>query len=208
VINQVIIVGAFHEIIELAEELNIEIVGLIDFEKKGSYLGYPVLGNDSSVIALLEEINKTPLVITPDLPTIRKKLSKYYKDYGFSFSSLISTDSKISRSAILGKSIVVQSGVNISAQVKIGDFVKLNTNCNIMHDSCIGNFTTIAPNAVILGNVTIGESCYVGSNATVLPNISICNDVIIGAGAVVTKSIFKAGTYIGQPAKLISRFNQ
>lgn len=48
----------------------------------------------------------------------------------------------------------------------------------------------------------IGNKVSIGSNATILP-IEICDNVVIGAGAVVTKSIYKPGVYVGNPAKKI-----
>jgi sugar O-acyltransferase (sialic acid O-acetyltransferase NeuD family) len=201
--NKVIIVGAFHEIIELAEESNFEIIGLIDNEKSCSYRNYKILCNDAGAQKLGKEYYSLPLIITPDQPKVRKRLYNYYKKIGFNFISLKSNNSKISKSSTIGTGTVIQSWVNISSEVNIGEFVKLNTNCNIMHNSSIGNFSTIAPNAVVLGNVKIGNLCYIGSNATILPNITICDSVVIGAGAVVTKNITESKVYIGIPAKLL-----
>ncbi len=194
--NIVIIVGAFHEIIELIEDENLDIYGLIDNYKEGNYRGYKILGKDCDAYKIEKNY---PLIITPDKPDLRLKLSTYYKSLGFDFFSLISSKSKISLSAKIGAGTIIQFDVNISSDSLIGDFVKLNTKCNIMHNATIGDYTTIAPNAVILGNVAIGKCCYIGSNSTVLPNISICDNVIIGAGGVVTKNISEAGTYVGNP---------
>ena len=154
----IIVVGAFHEIIELTEELNVNIFGLIDNEKKGDYMGYPIIATDETANDLSIDIKQLPLIITPDMPAIRMKLSRLYEKYGFYFTNLISTGSKISKSANIGNGVVIQNGVNVSAQTEIFDFVKLNTNCNIMYNSIIRKYTTIAPNAVILGNVNIGEA--------------------------------------------------
>jgi len=197
-----IIVGAFHEVIELTEELDIQIVGLIDNEKTGSYHSYPILCDDKNASKLSPEYKLVPVVITPDLPSVRYSLSKLYGDLSFNFISLISKDAKISKSAKVDTGTIVQHGVNVSSEANIGSFVKLNTYCNIMHNSIIGDFTTVAPNAVILGNVRIGKSCYIGSNSTILPNIEICDNTIIGAGAVVTKNISSPGTYVGIPAAI------
>jgi sugar O-acyltransferase (sialic acid O-acetyltransferase NeuD family) len=201
----IIVVGAFHEIIELTEELNVNIFGLIDNEKKGDYMGYPIIATDETANDLSIDIKQLPLIITPDMPAIRMKLSRLYEKYGFYFTNLISTGSKISKSANIGNGVVIQNGVNVSAQTEIFDFVKLNTNCNIMHNSIIRKYTTIAPNAVILGNVNIGEACYIGSNSTILPNVRIADNVTIGAGAVVTKDIDTPGTFVGIPAKRIKK---
>lgn len=199
-IKQAIIVGAFHEIIELAEELKIKILGLIDNEKIGYYRNYPILCNDANASQLPLNYLLVPLIIAPDKPAVRYFLNNKYEDLGFSCISLISKSAKISKSAIIENGTIIQYGVNISSEANIGKFTKLNTACNIMHNVTIGDFTTIAPNAVILGNVRIGRFCYIGSNSTILPNVEICDGVIIGAGSVVTKTITQPGTYMGVPA--------
>jgi sugar O-acyltransferase (sialic acid O-acetyltransferase NeuD family) len=200
---RIIIVGAFSEIIELAEELKLSIIGLVDNKKNERYYGYKIIHNDCDGSVLSTEFNSVPIVITPDLPAVRVRLSENYRNAGFGFFNLISGTAKISRNTIIGNGIIIQHGVNVSAEVTLGDFVKLNTNCNVMHNACIGDFTTVAPNAVVLGNVKIGNCCYIGSNATILPGINICNNSIIGAGAVVTKDIIKPGKYVGNPARFL-----
>lgn len=199
-INKIIIVGAFVEVIELAEELNYEIVGLVDDKKNNEYKGYPILLNDSDGSVLDKKYLDYRIVITADMPFVRKKLFDRYNNAGFEFENLISESSKISKSSTIGKGVIIQHGVNVSSEVIIKNFVKLNTNSNVMHNSNVGYFTTIAPNAVLLGNVKIGDNCYIGSNATILPNINICSDVVIGAGAVVVKDIIVPGVYVGTPA--------
>lgn len=200
--NTIILVGGFNEIIDLAEECNKEIVGIIDNSEQ-SFGKYSVIGTDIDITNFNKEVKSTPVIITPDIPKIREKLHKLYKQENFTFSNLISNKAMVSSSAKINVGSVIQRGVNVSADVVIGSFVKLNVNSNVMHNSIVGDYTTIAPNAVILGNVKLGERCYVGANATVLPNIEVCEDVVIGAGAVVTKNITKPGKYAGVPAKLL-----
>ncbi|MBK6770933.1 MAG: hypothetical protein IPH77_06030 [Ignavibacteria bacterium] len=201
--NKIILIGAFHEIIELAEENGNDILGMIDNEITDNYRGYRIICNDKVACNLPDSFKNIPALITPDIPLVRKKLHLYYSELGFIFTSLISKRSSISKSAVIDIGTIIQTGVNVSAESNIGKFVKLNTKCNIMHNSVVSDYTTIAPNAVILGNVKINELCYIGSNATILPNLSICSNVVVGAGAVVTKSINKAGTYAGVPAILL-----
>lgn len=204
--KKIIIVGAFHEVIELAENSGYEIIGLIDNNKTGSYKNYNILCNDYQVDSFDKDLKQIPLVITPDKPQLRGNLYAYYMSKGFKFSSLISIFSKVSKSAMIKEGTIIQYGVNVSAEVEIGGLVKLNTCCNIMHNSVVGDFTTIAPNAVVLGNVKIGKNCYIGSNATLLPNIKISDDVIVGAGAVVTKDVPPLSIVAGNPAKIIKQF--
>ena len=204
--KKIILVGGFIEIIELCEENNIEIVGIVDNEKVGSFLSLPIVGNDMNINEWKVNHLDIKLIITPDLPAIRKKLVLIYKTHDFLFAKIISESSRISKSSIIKDGVVVQAGVNISSEVFVGEFVKINNNANIMHNVSIGDFTTIAPNAVLLGYVKIGESCYIGANATILPHITICDNVIVGAGAVVTKNIETPfTTYTGAPASQLKK---
>lgn len=204
--NEVVLVGGFIEIIELCEVSNLQIVGIIDNLTNDELNGYKVIGTDESAETLFSEIYDKSLIITPDLPKLRIKLSKLYDSLGYSFFTLISPFANLSKSAIVGKGSIIQSLVNISSEVKIGAFVKINTYANIMHNVCVGDYTTIAPNVVILGYVTIGKGCYIGANATILPHINIADGVVIGAGAVVTKSIKEENVvFAGIPAKKFTK---
>lgn len=201
--NKILLVGGFHEIIELAENESYVIVGIIDKQGEGVYRDYSIISDDKNAVFLDPKFKAYPILITPDEPITRERLYEYYNSLGYHFTSLISNKSIISKTAVVKNGSIIQTGVHVSAESVIGQFVKLNTNSNIMHNAIINDFTTIAPNAIILGNVTIGKYCYIGANSTILPNISICDSVIIGAGAIVTKDIFLAGTYIGNPARLL-----
>lgn len=199
--KRIIIVGAFIEIVELAEELGTEIQGYFDNIKTGEYLGYPILGTDEQALGMREQFKSSFLILSPDLPLVREKLFNFYSQSKFSYSKLISRFAIISKSAIIGEGTIIQSLVNVSSECRIGKFVKLNTGCNVMHNSVIEDFSTVAPNAVVLGNINVGKRCYIGSNATILPNLRIIDDVTIAAGSVVTKDIFEPGVYLGSPAR-------
>lgn len=202
--EKIIIVGGFVEIIELCEENNLKIEGIFDNCSQSKLYSYNVLCNDDDAIKLSDTFKKYPLIITPDMPATRKKISLLYHKAGYHFFSLISFESKISKSAKIGNGSVIQNKTNISSEVLIGDFVKVNCCSNIMHNTLIGAYSTIAPNAVLLGHVSIGEECYIGANSTIMPYVKICDKVTIGAGAVVTKNITESGSvYAGVPAKRI-----
>ena len=199
--KDVIIVGAFHEVVELCEDCGFLIVGIIDNNLHGKYLGYPILGTDNDRDRIHSEYPTCGVVISPDDPAVRMKLTKMYTDSGFLFATVISPKANISRSAIIGNGTVIQAGVNVSAGTTIGEFVKINTYANVMHDNEVGDFVTIAPNAVLLGYVIIGKSAYIGANSTVLPYVSIGCGAMVGAGAVVTKKVPIQKTVKGVPAK-------
>lgn len=199
--SDVIIVGGFHEIIELCDECGLKVVGIIDNELVGTYYGVPVIGTDDDAEQLFSQYGSCKVVITPDSPKIREKLVSLYKAIGYEFATVISPLAHISKYAEIGEGTVVQSGANVSAATKIGRFCKLNSCCNVMHDNVINNYTTIAPNAVLLGRVTTGGKSYIGANSTILPNIIIGAGSTVGAGAVVTRNVDANVIVKGIPAK-------
>ena len=199
--TDVIVVGGFHEIIELCEECSLNVVGIIDNQLVGAYYGIPIIGTDKDAEVLFPQYKSCRVIITPDSPRVRENLANQYKSIGFGFTTVISPFAHVSKYSEIGEGTVIQSGVNVSAATKIGRFCKLNSCCNVMHDNIIGDFTTIAPNAVLLGRVMVERGAYIGANSTVLPEIVVNKGAIVGAGAVVTRNVSVGVTVKGVPAK-------
>lgn len=199
--TRILLVGAYHEMIELCESCGYEIAGIIDNDIVGEYYGKSIVGTDANAKALFEQYKDCLVVISPFMPLIRKKLYNIYSAIGYQFATIISPDARVSKYATIGEGTVIQGGVNVAANTQIGRFVKLNTNCNIMHDNVVGDFVTVCPNAVTLGYVNTADSVFIGANATILPNVTLGEECIVGAGAVVTKSVEPGKTVKGVPAK-------
>lgn len=202
---QVLLVGAFHEAVELCEECNLEIVGIFDKDRKDSFLGYEILGDDRAAKGLHIKLKGIPVVLTPDKPSHRRQLAEYYTSLGYSFHAVVSPLAHVSRLAQLGRGVVIQSGCNVSSCARLGDFVRLNAHANVMHDAQVGPFSTIAPNAVVLGRVAVGEGAYLGANSTILPGIKVGSHSTIGAGAVVTRDVVEGAVVVGVPARALEK---
>jgi len=202
-IERIVIVGAFHEIIDLAQECGYEIVGLVDAAGPAGAFPYLWLGDDAAITANPGLLASAAVVITPDAPGIRQRLYRRYAGLGCRMASLVAPGARVSGSVRLGAGVVIQWGAHISAECHIGHGVRLNVGANVMHDVVIGDFTTIAPNAVVLGRVRIGAACYIGANATLLPGVVVGAGAVIGAGAVVTRDVPQDFIMVGNPARVL-----
>jgi len=118
--------------------------------------------------------------------------------------SIVSSDSYISRSAYLGVGVFVGHSAHIGPEARLGDGCIANTRCIIEHEVRIGSYCHLSVNSTLLGRVTIGSHVFVGAGAVIRDGIQICSNVMIGAGAVVVKDIAIPGTYVGNPARLLS----
>jgi acetyltransferase-like isoleucine patch superfamily enzyme len=107
----------------------------------------------------------------------------------------------------------IQKGVVIGARTKVQshafvcELVTIGEDCFIGHGVMFIN-DTFASGGPAQGKkelwreTVIGNRVSIGSNATIMP-VRIVDDVVIGAGSVVTRDIMAAGSYAGNPARLL-----
>lgn len=199
--RQVILVGAFIEIVELCDALGVEIVGVIDNSQKESFLERPILGTDDDAEQIIRRWPTVPFHVTPDSPKLRKKLSAQYSQLGATLATLVHPTAFVSPSASIGAGSVIQARAHVSSASLLGRCVKVNTCANITHDVVVGDFATIAPSAVLLGRTSVGAGAYVGANATILPGISVGEGGTVGAGTTVTRDVLAGSTVAGVAGK-------
>jgi sugar O-acyltransferase (sialic acid O-acetyltransferase NeuD family) len=138
-------------------------------------------------------------------PKIKQSCVEMLKENGAEqFINIIHPSSIVSKSAKLGKGVILCPMTIVSADANIGDFVTMNSHSNVGHDTRIGEWTQISGYCDITGGVTVGEQVFMGSSVTILPKIKIDSGAIIGAGSVVVKNVGKDITVFGNPAKKIS----
>lgn len=85
----------------------------------------------------------------------------------------------------------------------IGDHVTLSDCRILLHDASTKRELGYSK----IGRVTIGNHVFVGAEAVILPNVSIGNKVIIGSGAVIAKDIPDNSVVVGNPARIISTYD-
>lgn len=135
--------------------------------------------------------------------TIRRKIYENYANYGYTFTSVISSSAVISSRAILGTGVQVFAGAIIQAGAVLGDNTIINVKASIDHDCVIGPHVHIAPGATLSGGVFVGEGTHVGTGASIIQGIKIGTLTTVGAGAVVIKNVEDRWTVVGVPARRI-----
>ena len=120
---------------------------------------------------------------------------------------------------------VVNNGVGA---VEIGSESRLGIGSVVMGPVSIGDATITGQNCLITGldhnyekhdlpikdqgvstNPTyIGNGSFIGANVSILPGVFIGDNVVIGAGSVVTKDVPNNHMAVGNPARLVKKFDK
>lgn len=130
---------------------------------------------------------------------IRKAIAEKYSS--LAYYTAIHPTAVISENVKIGKGTAVMANAVINTSSIIGKHCIINTSAVVEHDNIIEDYAHISPGAVLCGTVKVGNLTHIGANATVRNNITICRDCVIGCGGAVVKNIYKAGIYVGVPAK-------
>ena len=187
-------------IIDSIERGNLfSIYGITDPAVRGTFCGYPVLGDDSVLQSVFDSgIKKAFVTIgSVGVPALRKKMVRMAKEIGFELVSVIDPSASVATRANLGEMIYVGKQAVINSFVDIGDFCIINTGSIVEHGSNISDWVHIAPGAVVAGDVVVGDSSHIGLNATVLQGVTIGHDVVVGAGSTVIRNVSDNKTVYG-----------
>ena len=176
-----------------------DIVFLDDDENVKECAGFPVIGKTVEA----KEMDGDKIVAIGN-PIIREKIQNEISG----LITLIHPDAVISRRVEIGEGSVIMAGAVINSDTVIGRGCIINTGASVDHDGVIEDFVHISVGAHVAGTVHISEKTWIGAGAIILNNISICENTMIGAGAVVTKNVFERGTYVGVPARMLSRMEE
>ena len=197
-------------IVKLIDAINrngkvFDLIGFIkgpDNKPATDVMGYPVLGTDERISALLAEhdcrffcnINYSPVQIKAAHAVLDK--------HGCKTVSLIHPDIDMNHVAH-GDNVMLCDGTLVGPGVIIGNHLTCRTGSIISHNVTIGNNVYISPGVTACGDATLKDGCDIGAGATILPWVTIGRHTIIGAGAVVTEDMPDNVTAVGVPARII-----
>jgi UDP-3-O-[3-hydroxymyristoyl] glucosamine N-acyltransferase len=107
--------------------------------------------------------------------------------------------------------VVIEDDVEIGAnttidratisETRIRKGVKLDNLIQIAHNVEVGENTVMAAQAGVSGSTKLGKNNIIAGQVGITGHITTTDHVIVGAQSGVSKSVNKAGTYFGYPAK-------
>jgi len=97
----------------------------------------------------------------------------------------------------------------IIGPVKMGNYVMLAQNIVISGLNHGFEDVTMPPRVqkVVTKQITIEDNVWVGANSVITAGVTIGKNAVIGAGSVVTKNIPAYCVAVGNPAKVIKKYN-
>lgn len=120
-------------------------------------------------------------------------------------------------------------GNQLNGSIDIGDYTSIEQNCHIIaadkleigEHTVISAFVYIADCGHSIDNVNesvmeqplfvkqtkIGAYSFIGIGAKIMPGVIIGDHVVVGAGAIVTKDVPSYTMVVGNPAKIIKKYN-
>ena len=179
------------------------VLGYLDPKDAGPLLGFPYLGTETQIPALLEKHKKlSALIAFGKIKADNKRHLRFQelKKLGLEFPSLVAKGAIVNEGVSLGEGSVVMDGAVIQPGTSIQPLGIVNTGACIDHDCEIGIDVHVAPGATLSGAVKVGDFSLIGVGACVKQGIRVGAHVVLGAGAALVQDALEAGDYLGVPA--------
>lgn len=121
------------------------------------------------------------------------------------FANLIHPRAYISREVTLGEGNYFGAGAIVGPGSTVGNYNFINRSASLGHDLVVGSGNHFGPSSTISGRCLIGNGNMFGTGSTVIDGLKINDQILLGAGAVLLRDALQPGTYVGVPAKMITR---
>ena len=169
--------------LDIAIEMNLNVIGYLDDNKKDSFRGLPWLGIIDSIFKISDFELKPKLILGIGfLSNLKKRDQIYLKArQHFEFVNLIHPKSIIERTAIIDNNsgMQIMAGAIIGTEVSLGPNTIVNSGAIISHHSKIGRTCHITPGACLAGNVVVGDRATIGMNSSIFLGVNIPSDTIV-----------------------------
>lgn len=187
----------------IEQEGHFAVAGLVGLpnEVGTRILGYPVLGTDVDLSALLRD-HAHALVTVGQIktPDTRIRLFSLLEQIGCGLPIIVSPRAYVSRHAKLGAGTIVMHGAIVNAGAVVGRNCILNSHSLIEHDAVVSDHCHIATSVAINSGVRIGAGTFIGSNSSVRQCLNIGERCLIGMGQRVLADC-ESGTWMPAPKR-------
>ena len=190
------------DVIESEEKYRIAGVVLPIRGDHADVTGYPVIGADEDLPALLK---KTPNAIVTvgqiKSAAVRIKLFELLNTHGANLPIIQSPSSYCSKHAVIGEGTILMHGSLVSAGAKVGANCIINSQALIEHNVEIADHCHISTGTKVNGSVRIGKGTFIGSGSIIKEGVKIGAGVVIGAGQLILKDVPDGTTFKAQSVK-------
>ena len=193
--------------LEIFNLSNMTVCGLIALPEESppeSLDNTEVLGDLQDFESIYQKCKKPSLLIccsrNKDKEELKDSLSKYNPEY----TNAIHPKAVITRTAVLGKGIIVNACAVIQPYARIGNHVMIHAGVIIEHDCIIQDFVNLAPKVTLAGHVKIGKGTTVYTGAVISPTVETGDYCTVGAGSVVLRRVEGGKKVAGAPASEIN----
>lgn len=136
-------------------------------------------------------------------PADKKKRFQEIESAGFGFARVIAPNARVSKTAKLGRSVIMQVGSLAEPDVVLGDCVTVEDYAAVGHGTTVGNYCHVCAKCTIGGGSTIGQGTFIGLHSIFKQGTIVGDYVTVGMGSVVVKDIPPKSIVVGNPAKII-----
>lgn len=205
------VIGAAESVRRPDGDPTFKIAGILDTPDKAgtNVLGYPVIGTDDDIPALIAQMPGVRFVITVGhikSASVRRGIAARIVAAGGGFATIIASTANVSAHAAVGEGTVVLHGAMVNAGAVLGEGCIVNTLANVEHDAVVGDWCHISTGAMVNGDCRIAEGVFLGSQSVMLNGAHIEGEgSIVAAASFVRKTITVPGIYAGNPAILMKR---
>lgn len=135
-----------------------------------------------------------------------------FNDFELGTESIIEQFSTINNgvgAVTIGDKTIIGIGCTVIGPVKIGNQVMLAQNIVISGLNHGYEEISIAPSEqkTVTNPIVISDRVWIGANSVVTAGVTIGKHSIVGAGSIVTKNIPDYCVVVGNPAKIIKKYN-
>jgi len=196
--------------IDLAEVLNIPVVGLVHYnsDRVGeNFLGYRINSCTKELFNDKNSLEGHNFALSMGDNSIRVELAKKIRAKGGCTPILIHPTASVSRHANIEEGVVIHANVTIQANCTVKKDSVISSGTVLIHGATIGNGCYIAANATVGADVIVEDQVFIGLGAVIVSKkvSSIARESLIGAGAIVVRSVDERSVMIGNPAKNLTK---